>query len=52
MEQLPQAVKQALRQLDAWELTMRAWPGALPINPASLGETLELLEHAIELAFH
>ena len=37
-------------QLNAWELTMRAMPRALSINPASLGEALELLEHAMELA--
>ena len=41
---------EGLGQLNAWELTMRAMPRALSINPASLGEALELLEQAMELA--
>jgi AraC-like DNA-binding protein/tetratricopeptide (TPR) repeat protein len=37
-------------QLNAWELTMRAIPRALSISAPSLGEALELLEQAMELA--
>ena len=37
-------------QLNAWELTMRAMPRALSISAAPLGEALELLEQAMELA--
>jgi AraC-like DNA-binding protein/tetratricopeptide (TPR) repeat protein len=37
-------------QLGAWELTMRALPRALLIEPASQAEALELLERAMELA--
>ena len=37
-------------QLNAWELTMRAMPHALSMSAASLGEALELLEQAMELA--
>ncbi len=37
-------------QLNAWELTMRALPGALSFEPAAEGMALELLDHAMELA--
>jgi tetratricopeptide (TPR) repeat protein len=36
--------------LNAWELTMRALPGALSFEPAADGVALELLERAMELA--
>jgi len=48
--EIDQASRKDPDQLNAWELTMRALPKALSINPASLGEALELLEHAMELA--
>ncbi|WGD53408.1 helix-turn-helix domain-containing protein [Bradyrhizobium sp. CB1650] len=37
-------------QLGAWELTMRALPRALLIQPAAQAEALELLERAMDLA--
>lgn len=37
-------------QLDAWQLTMRAFPHALSIEPAAQAHALELLERAMELA--
>jgi AraC-like DNA-binding protein/tetratricopeptide (TPR) repeat protein len=37
-------------QLNAWELTMRAMPRALSMSATPLGEALELLEQAMELA--
>jgi AraC-like DNA-binding protein len=36
-------------QLNAWELTMRALPRALSLEPAAEGMALELLEKAMEL---
>lgn len=36
--------------LNAWELTMRALPRALSLEPAAEGVALELLEQAMELA--
>jgi TolB-like protein len=38
--------------LGAWELTARALPRALCIEPGAQNEALELLEHAIELVPH
>ena len=37
-------------QLNAWELTMRALPRALSLEPAAAGMALELLQQAMELA--
>jgi tetratricopeptide (TPR) repeat protein len=37
-------------RLNAWELTMRALPSALSLEPAAEGMALELLEKAMELA--
>ena len=37
-------------ELNAWELTMRAFPHAVSISAARQAEALELLEQAIELA--
>ena len=48
--EIDRACRRDFGKLDAWELTMRAMPRALSINPASLGEALELLEQAMELA--
>jgi AraC-like DNA-binding protein/tetratricopeptide (TPR) repeat protein len=39
-------------QLSGWELTMRALPRALLIEPGAQAEALELLERATELAPH
>jgi AraC-like DNA-binding protein len=39
-------------QLSAWELTMRALPRALLIEPGAQAEAIELLERAAELAPH
>lgn len=36
--------------LSAYELTLRALPGAMALDPASATPALEMLEHAIELA--
>lgn len=37
-------------QLDAWELTMKAFPQAMQIDPASQTNALQLLDLAMELA--
>jgi tetratricopeptide (TPR) repeat protein len=62
-ERIAQSVEQSLRKaeidrschkepslLNAWELTMRALPPALSLEPAAEGMALELLEQAMELA--
>ena len=48
--EIDRACRKNPNQLNAWELTMRAMPRALSMSAAPLGEALELLEQAMELA--
>lgn len=50
--EIARACRKDPAQLNAWELTMRALPRALRIEPGSQAEALELLERATELAPH